>query len=112
MGVGRRSAPLNVTNGHATGHEKALITTNHAHPFSWIMSAFDYKSEGTPLDSCCASRRARKAMDMAKAPEPLPPLRTPGYSGAFSQPAFSQPAFSQPAFSQPGVETAKQVWDI
>ena len=103
MGVGRRSAPLNVTNGH----EKALITTNHAHPFSWIMSAFDYKSEGTPLDSCCASRRARKAMDMAKAPEPLPPLRTPGYSGA-----FSQPAFSQPAFSQPGVETAKQVWDI
>ena len=89
MGVGRRSAPLNVTNGH----EKALITTNHAHPFSWIM-------------------RARKAMDMAKAPEPLPPLRTPGYSGAFSQPAFSQPAFSQPAFSQPGVETAKQVWDI
>ena len=103
MGVGRRSAPLNVTNGH----EKALITTNHAHPFSWIMSAFDYKSEGTPLDSCCASRRARKAMDMAKAPEPLPPLRTPGYSGA-----FSQPAFSQPAFSQPGVETAKQVWEI
>ena len=98
MGVGRRSAPLNVTNGH----EKALITTNHAHPFSWIMSAFDYKSEGTPLDSCCASRRARKAMDMAKAPEPLPPLRTPGYSGAFSQPAFSQP----------GVETAKQVWEI
>ena len=103
MGVGRRSAPLNVTNGH----EKALITTNHAHPLSWIMSAFDYKSEGTPLDSCCASRRARKAMDMAKAPEPLPPLRTPGYSGA-----FSQPAFSQPAFSQPGVETAKQVWEI
>ena len=101
MGVGRRSAPLNVTNGH----EKALITTNHAHPFSWIMSAFE--SEGTPLDSCCVSRRARKAMDMAKAPEPLPPLRTPGYSGA-----FSQPAFSQPAFSQPGVETAKQVWDI
>ena len=101
MGVGRRSAPLNVTNGH----EKALITTNHAHPFSWIMSAFE--SEGTPLDSCCASRRARKAMDMAKAPEPLPPLRTPGYSGA-----FSQPAFSQPAFSQPGVETAKQVWEI
>ena len=100
MGVGRRSAPLNVTNGHATGHEKALITTNHAHPFSWIMSAFE--SEGTPLDSCCASRRARKAMDMAKAPEPLPPLRTPGYSGAFSQPAFSQP----------GVETAKQVWEI
>ena len=97
MGVGRRSAPLNVTNGHATGHEKALITTNHAHPFSWIMSAFESK-----LDSCCASRRARKAMDMAKAPEPLPPLRTPGYSGAFSQPAFSQP----------GVETAKQVWEI
>ena len=94
MGVGRRSAPLNVTNGHATGHEKALITTNHAHPFSWIMSAFE--SEGTPLDSCCVSRRARKAMDMAKAPEPLPPLRTPGYSGAFSQPAFhSQPFHSQ-----------------
>ena len=39
-------------------------------------------------------------MDMAKAPEPLPPLRTPGYSGAFSQPC---------------VETdlsAKQVWEI
>ena len=96
MGVGRRSAPLNVTNGH----EKALITTNHAHPFSWIMSAFDYKSEGTPLDSCCASRRARKAMDMAKAPEPLPPLRTPGYSGAFSQPCVETDL------------TAKQVWEI
>ena len=46
---------------------------------------------------------------MAKAPEPLPPLRTPGYSGAFSQPL--QPL--QPL--QPGVERdmpAKQVWEI
>ena len=45
-------------------------------------------------------------MDLAEAPEPVPPLRTPGYSGAFSQPL-------QPL--QPGVETdlpAKQVWEI
>jgi hypothetical protein len=48
-------------------------------------------------------------MDLAEAPEPVPPLRTPGYSGAFSQPL--QPL--QPL--QPGVERdmpAKQVWEI
>ena len=64
-------------------------------------------------------------MDMAEAPEPLPPLRTPGYSGAFSQPLQPlqplQPGVEtdlplqplQPL--QPGIETdlpAKQVWEI
>jgi hypothetical protein len=54
-------------------------------------------------------------MDMAKAPEPVPPLRTPGYSGAFSQPLPPLQPLQPLQSLQPGVETdlpAKQVWEI